>query len=305
MCSARRPAVHNVISRHESGSLALTTIADSSAYRDGDRLLPQHQAALTLLQARLSAPRVGRLSWLDLACGRGQIIVSLDKNLSPEARAKVEFWAYDLDQDYARETRRTAEQLGFASLRTSIGDLSDFDRIIPSGTLFDFITLTNTVHEIEPIRLATLLVTCLRRLTDTGMLFIYDMERIKPPELGALPWNRDDMRHIVLRMLDALGASAYRPEVGLWNHRTCNGWNVQLERHHLGVSRDDAGQRIQAAIHDTRDEVTQLLRRRLSECRASLETLTVYGAETAEEQDEKERLLFEFWSLSRALERTP
>lgn len=281
----------------------MTTIADSSAFRDGERVLPQHQAALTLLQGRLSAPRVTRLSWLDLACGRGQIIVSLDKNLSREARAKVEYWAYDLDQDYARETRKTAERLGFASLQTTVGELSEFDHILPSGVLFDFITLTNTVHEIEPIRLATLLVSCLGRLTDMGTLFIYDMERIKPPELGALPWSRDDMRRIVLRMLDGLGASAYRPEVGLWNHRTCNGWNVQLERHHLGVSRDDAAQRIDAAVHATRDEVSQLLRRRLSECRASLETLTVCGAETAEEQDEKEWLLFEFWSLSRALER--
>lgn len=281
----------------------MTTIADASAFKDGERVLPQHQAALTLLQARLSAPRVVRLSWLDLACGRGQIIASLDQNLSKEARAKVEYWAYDLDQDFARETRKTAEHLGFASLQTTVGDLSEFDRILPSGALFDFITLTNTVHEIEPIRLATLLVSCLGRLTDMGTLFVYDMERIKPPELGALPWSRDDIRRIVLRMLDALGASAYRPEVGLWNHRTCNGWNVQLERHHLGVSRSDAAQRIVAAVNETRDEISQLLRRRLTECRASLETLTMCGAETAEEQDEKERLLFEFWSLSRALER--
>jgi len=282
----------------------VTTIADSSAFKDGERVLPQHQAALTLLQARLSAPRVSRLSWLDLACGRGQIISSLDRNLSKEARAKVEYWAYDLDQDFARETRRTAEHLGFATLEVTVGDLSAFDRILPSNTLFDFITLTNTVHEIDPTRLATLLITCLRRLTDTGTLFIYDMERIKPPELGALPWSRDDIRRIVLRMLDALGASAYRPEVGLWNHRTTDGWNVQLERNHVGVSRDDAAQRTEAVVKETRDEVSQLLRCRLDACRASLETLTMCGAETAEEQDEKERLLYEFWSLSRALERS-
>jgi hypothetical protein len=283
----------------------LTTIADSSAFKDRERLLPQHQAALTLLQARLSAPTVTSLSWLDLACGRGQIILSLDSNLSSEARCKIAFWAYDLDQHYARETRKVAEPLGFASLEVTVGELSDFNRILPSGSLFDFITLTNTVHEIEPVRLATLLATCLGRLADTGTLFIYDMDRITPPELGAVPWNRDDIRRIVRRMLDALGASTYRPEVGLWNHRTCNGWNVQIERHHLGISRDDAVKRMDAAIRATGEEVSQLLRRRLSECRASLETLTRYGAETGEEQNDKERLLYEFWALTRALERTP
>jgi hypothetical protein len=283
----------------------LTTIADSSAFKDRERLLPQHQAALTLLQARLSVPRVPRLSWLDLACGRGQIIVSLDTNLSSEARSKIDFWAYDLDQDYARETRKAAERCGFASLQVTVGELSDFDRILPSGTLFDFITLTNTVHEIEPVRLATLFATGLGRLADNGTLFIYDMDRITPPELGALPWGRDDVRSIVRRMLDALGASAYHPEVGLWNHRTCNGWNVQLERQHLGISRVDAAKQLDKAIRETGDEVSKLLLRRLSECRASLESLTTYGAETAEEQDDKERLLFEFWALSRALERNP
>jgi hypothetical protein len=184
-----------------------------------------------------------------------------------------------------------------------VGDLSDFDRILPQGVQFDFITLTNTVHEIEPVRLATLLVNCLRRLTDTGSVFIYDMERIKPPELGAVPWSRDDIKSIVHRMLDGFGASTYRPEVALWNHSTTNGWNVQLERQYLGVASVDVETRSKQAISDAGKEIITLLRRKQEICRASLESLTMHGAETAEEQADKENLLFEFWSLSRALER--
>lgn len=280
----------------------MTTIADSSAFRDRERVLPQHQAALTLLQVRLSTPGAPRLRWLDLACGRGQIIASLDENLSAEARANIEYWGYDINQDFARETRRTAERLGFASLDIRIGDLSDFDRILPAAVVFDFVTLTNTVHEVEPVRLAGLIARSIERLADTGTLFIYDMERIKPPELGALPWSRDDVRRMVRRMLDALGATAYRPEIGRWNHRTCNGWNVQLQRQHVKVSRTDAAATMEKAIQETCDEILGLLKRRLAECRSSLETLTLYGAETVEEQEEKEQLLFEFWAISRALE---
>ena len=265
-------------------------------------MLPQHQAALTLLQDRLSAPTVPRLSWLDLACGRGQIVASLEESLSAEARAKIEYWAYDVRQDFARETRKTAENLGFASLETRVGDLSDFDRVLPAGAFFDFITLTNTVHEIEPGRLAGLLVGCIGRLTDSGTLFIYDMEQIRPPELGALPWSRDDVRRIMRSMLDAVGAEAYRPEVGLWVHKTCNGWNVQVQRQHLNISRRDVAAKFETAVQRTREEISRLLKERLVTCRASLENLTVYGAETAEEQLEKERLLFEFWALSRAME---
>jgi len=136
----------------------LPAISNSSAFRNAERVLPQHQAALTLLQARLSTPGIQVLSWLDLACGRGQILVSLEDNLSAEARAKIDYWAFDLDQDYARETQKTAERLSFASLQSKVGDLSDFDQLLPTNARYDFITLTNTVHEIDPARLAGLLV---------------------------------------------------------------------------------------------------------------------------------------------------
>jgi len=281
----------------------LSTIADSNAFRDRDRLLPQHQAALTLLQARLSDPETTGLSWLDLACGRGQIILSLDTNLSGQARGKISFCAYDIDQQYARETERAAARLKFADLRVHVGALSDFNQILPPAMRFDFITLNNTVHEIEPSHLAELLASCLGRLTNTGRLFIYDMDRITPHELGAIPWTRDDMRRIVHRLLDALGASEYRPEIGLWNHRTCNGWNVQIERHHLRVSPEQLLERAKDAVRAASEEILNLMRRRLSDCRSSLETLTKFGAQTEEEEREKEGLLYELWALSRALER--
>lgn len=280
----------------------MTTISDSSAFKDRGRLLPQHQAALTLLQSRLSTPSVSRLAWLDLACGRGQIIASLDTNLSPEARAKIAFWAYDLDQRYARETKKAADRLGLLSLQVTVGELSEFDRILPQGPRFDFITLTNTVHEVEPASLAAVLGACLVRLADSGTLFIYDMDSIRPPELGAVPWTRDDVRRIVRRMLGGLGCSTYHPEVGLWNHRTCNGWNLQLDRQHLALSPDEVTRRIEDAVRDTGRLIADLLRERLANCRTSLQTLTMYGAETAEEQEEKEQLLYEFWALNRALE---
>jgi Methyltransferase domain. len=283
----------------------LLTIADSNAFRDPDRVLPQHQAALTLLQAIVSAPGNESVKWLDLACGRGQILGSLDKNLSPEARGKIEYVGYDLNQEFARETTRTAARLGFASLQSKVGELSEFDHVLATDVEFDFITLTNTVHEVEPSRLAALLVGCMHRLSPNGTLFIYDMELIDPPELGALPWRRDVIRKIVFRMLDGFGAKHYRPEVGLWHHRSCNGWNVQIQREYLELSQADVSERSEAALQETRESIVSIMRRRLAECWISLETLTVHGAETAEEQEAKGHLLFEFWALSRSLGQTP
>lgn len=242
------------------------------------------------------------MCWLDLACGRGQIIGSLNNNISDEARAKIEFWAYDLDHKYARVTSQTAEQMGFAALESRVGDLSDFDKLLPRTATFDFITLTNTVHEVEPNRLAQLLIHCLARLSDTGTLFIYDMEHIRPPELGAVPWNRNDVRLVVQAMMDSLGVQkAYRPEVSQWQHKTTNGWNVQFQREHFGIDTATFQANMECSIEKTTKEIVRLLQQRLVGCTDSLKALTQYGAETPKEQEDKERLLYEFWALSRAL----
>ena len=207
-----------------------------------------------------------------------------------------------MNEGFARDTARVAAGLGFSSCEVKVGDLSDFDRLLPDGARFDFITLTNTVHEVAPGSLAALFLHSILRLTDTGTLFIYDMERVVPPELGAIPWAKDDVRRVVTAMLHSLGADDYRPEVGRWNHRTCDGWNVQIERKHIHVSSADIGAVTGATLTATSDEIISVLAQRMVRCRAALEKLTQYGSETAAESDEREYLLFEFWALSRALE---
>jgi SAM-dependent methyltransferase len=277
------------------------SIADSDAFKDPDRVLPQHQAALTLLQGCLSNPTVVKIRWLDLACGRGQIVSSLDGNLSKPALNRLEYWGYDINPAFVRETQRSAEKIGFASVEIKTGTLGDFDKLIPEDVQFDFITLTNTVHEVAPSQLAALLVNCVLRLEEIGTLFAYDAERILPPELGAVPWHRDEIRSIMRVLLDGLGADSYQPEIGRWIHRTCAAWNIHLQRQHFGVTRAHARGQAQKAIVQTEREITRLLRHKHQSCQRALETLTDCGTETAEEQDNKQQLLYEYWALSRAL----
>jgi ubiquinone/menaquinone biosynthesis C-methylase UbiE len=55
--------------------------ADAKATLNKERLFAQHQAALTILQRELDSPKIKKYNWLDLACGKGQIIVHLIDNL--------------------------------------------------------------------------------------------------------------------------------------------------------------------------------------------------------------------------------
>ena len=72
-------------------------IGDSSAVLEFERMLPQHQAAITLLSSLLQNPQVDKFYWLDLACGKGQIISQLNENLTIENRKKIIYHGYDIN----------------------------------------------------------------------------------------------------------------------------------------------------------------------------------------------------------------
>lgn len=167
----------------------MSSIADSSAVLEPDRMLAQHQAALTLLQGMLDDPHHQNVRWLDLACGKGQIISHLDRNLTPRARTKLSFVGYDIENHHTRTAQQIAERMQLAHCDFDVGDLAAFHRSEKTAGPWDFITLTNTVHEIRPQSLASLLMECIARLDTSGCLFVYDMDRLSTPELGAVLWT--------------------------------------------------------------------------------------------------------------------
>ncbi len=278
----------------------MTPLADSSAFLDMERLLAQHQAALTLLQGMLSDPACHEITWLDLACGRGQIIAHLSENLSSTERAKLKLLGYDIENTYSRQAKKIAESMGLASFAFEIGALARFWENSSTDGPWQFITLTNTTHEIAPDSLAEILVRCIERLDSDGCLFLYDMERLPVPELGAIPWSAAEMKAILICMCRELGCNEYEPAVGTWAHKTCKGWNAQIRRAHMRLPtgfKDLLGDVIQA----TSCRIQELLQARLVRVNDALGSLAEHGPETGEEAEEKESLLYEFWAVSRAL----
>ncbi len=283
----------------------MPALSDSSAVREAERALPQHQTAVALLQRWLADPGI-RVRWLDLACGKGQILGSLDENLSPSARARIEFWGFDANQDFVRETERLARSANFGRTTCLVGELSGFATALAGdGARFDFITATNVVHELRPVDIAPILVDCVLQLAETGTLFVCDVETISPRELGAVAWSRSDIAAVVNRMLDEFGASTYRPEFGLWHHRTSDWWGVQIEPRHMGNDLEAWRAKRADVIGAVRGEIRAQLRRRLDRCEKALSTLTDCAPETGAEEDYKVKLLFELWAVSYALRDMP
>jgi SAM-dependent methyltransferase len=281
---------------------ALTPIADSDAVLIRDRLLAQHQALLTLLQTMLADPQVRRFRWLDLACGKGQAIVHLRENLSEEARAKIDYFAVDIAHDYLRSALQTAEQCGFATVESKVAALDDLPQALPVDMRFDFLTLTNTTHEVRPRALAPLLLECIRRLSAKGQLFVYDMEELPSFELGAVTWTQAEISRLAAAGCRMIGAVDYVPPVGRWRHSSCSGWNLAINRAHLGVSDAGLADRLHPAQEQLGGVVRELLSAKRSLCFQGLSSLAKYGTETADEQRTKTRLLHDYWATSAALE---
>jgi ubiquinone/menaquinone biosynthesis C-methylase UbiE len=277
----------------------MNLIAASNALSEPDRVWAQHQAVLTLLGALLADPAVVTVTWLDLACGEGQILSGLEGRFQEEDRKKIAYTGIDRKDVYALKTQQIASSSGLQSADVKIGIISTVDQMLP-GVAFDFITLINTIHEIAPSDLATVLTDAILRLSPNGNLYIYDMESIEPAELGAVAWSAAEFQSIVQRMLSALGVAGYIARVQHWQHKSRNGWSIVINRKHLGLPGDVSTMR-QTAEAATKEKVIELLNVKLATCKSVLENLTTYGPETADEQSAEVALLYDLWAVSRAL----
>ena len=197
----------------------MSIIGDSSAVLEFERMLPQHQAAITLLSSLLQNPQVDKFYWLDLACGKGQIISQLNENLTIENRKKIIYHGYDINVDYLKIVKQITDKMEFMGSDLHIGDLSSFDDILPKDTKFDFVTCTNVTHEIHPQKFFEIIIGVLKRLNEDGQLFLYDMESLSNPELGALPLKANDIKCLIEVIFKTVG-SDFKVSPSTWIHCT-------------------------------------------------------------------------------------
>ncbi len=279
----------------------MTSIADSDAVHDLRRILTQHQSALTLINAKLQNPTVNEFQWLDLACGKGQIISQLAENISDNNRRKLSNLGYDINVDHTRTAERMADGLQLHSFEFLHGDLSNFTNIVPDDQRFDFITCTNTAHEIQRDAFATILLDSLVRLSPNGEFYIYDMESLISPELGALPWRSSEIGNLLNLAFEVLETD-FRVHPSVWSHSSCKGWTVTIQREYFGKT-DQQIIDFRSEISEKLDtEIGAVLESRYSECNIILESFCRYGTETADDAAAKTSALYEFWAIHRAME---
>lgn len=276
------------------------TIADSSAVLEKKRLLNQHQAALTLIQGQVVKPNITTFRWLDLCCGKGQIIINLEDNFTENVRQKIEYYIQDINEDYLKVTQKNAEDLKFKKVESYTTDICKFHAIIPEAVKYDFVTLINAVHEIDPYFIPILLFESIIRLSNSGTLYMYDMETINPLELGAVTWTREEIQELVNTFLNGITVANYQPNANRWHHTTCNAWSFEIQKEYL-IETSEIVKRKTEILHASNLIVKEILLRKHSSCTLALESYTRYGAETPEDNQKRTQLLFDFYSLTRII----
>lgn len=279
----------------------MSIIGDSSAILELKKMLPQHQSAITLINTIIQNPYIEKFDWLDLACGKGQIISQLNQNIIPNHRRKIVYHGYDINSDYSKVVTRIARNLGFMDYSVDIGDLASFQNIVPEQNKFDFITCTNVTHEVHPQKFFEVIIGAIKRLNEKGHLFLYDMESLSNPELGALPLKATEVGSLIEVILQTAG-SKFKISPSTWQHRTCTGWSIVINRDFLQIKDEDLEKHRVQIIKNLRDTIKSILFTKLEECKQVLNSYTEYGTETSEDEAQKISALYEFWALHKALE---
>lgn len=278
----------------------MASISDSNAVLEKKRLLSQHHAVLTLIHGQVVKPTVSRYKWLDLCCGQGQIIVNLEDNFNMTLRGKIEYHIHDINEEYLRVTQKKAESLSLYKVEIFTSDIYSFPKIIPSISTYDFITLINAVHEISPSFFPVLFLEALLRLNPKGTLYVYDMETINPPELGAVSWTREEVQEITNSILLSVASKNYEPNVNRWNHSSCNAWSFEIQKEFI-ISDEEIMSKKSDILSQSGEKIKELLIRKKGNCEKALESYLKYGTETAEDEEKKRSLLYDFYSLNRII----
>jgi SAM-dependent methyltransferase len=185
-------------------------------YRASDSLLPECRSgcrckdqidvreviALThlkeLLESRQLRKRKKPLRWLDLCCGKGSILHHLPSALAGLCK-HLEYCGVDIEPDHIRICKATAKKDGLKGQLAGISFVTHDVRRPLEASLgaFDFVTLLNVLHEIEPRHLYNVLAFAVRRCAPHGKLLLIDMAQLPHLEWNAICWPKGHLERLI------------------------------------------------------------------------------------------------------------
>lgn len=273
-------------------------IGDSDAVIDEGRLFTEHRHALIGLRKKLSNAELENLHWLDIGCGRGQILSKIDQIFHVNDRKKIFYCPFDGKKEFVIQAQQKALSLDIVSPKYIHGTFGSFRELISVDQKFEYVTLINCVHEIHPFFFPELIYDILLRLSPHGELFIYDMEALKKPELGAITWTANEVSNLMDSFKTHLEFST-TPISSCWPHASCVGWDATIIKKDIGISNDGLIAKRDYFLEKIKYDMVCVFKRKREQCNRMLEIYCENSPDSQEEQLYKAQHVYNFWGLSR------
>jgi SAM-dependent methyltransferase len=283
----------------------MALISDSTSVYEEQRQFPQHQAVLSLVRQVTDNPALHAYRWLDLGCGQGQVVAQMADNLPLTSRSKIEYYGIDGKKEYVEFCAGKAALLGLRRVECRFAMLADIGQHLGKEAPFELITLINVAHELDPFFLPRLIFEALIHLSPEGVLFVYDMEALEDPELGAILWSKGEIQELLSVLVRGLNGLEYCPAVAQWHHSKVNAWSFEFQRRLVPLPTSVLEQNGPRAVEMATHAVTVLIERKYRDCKALLDSLVEQESASQSEQETKRREVYNFYALSRAKERFP
>lgn len=274
------------------------SIADSDSIGI-EKILVPHSTAISILSYLLSNFEKKEFKWLDLACGKGQILIQLGDNLDGNYRNILNITLVDIDNNALREATKIADDLELKNYSQEVYYLNEYCTQKLKEEEFDFITLINSIHEIKPKEIATVLIKSIIGLKENGFFYLFDQEILpdKELELGAITWTSFEIVQMFNEFFKQCNFD-YSITSNKWNHSKNTSWSVQINRNKINID----NKTLLDSIPKMENIIKGMLESKIDIVKKALLSTTNNGEKTELEDGNKIRNLYDFWAMNLALE---
>jgi len=191
-----------------------------------NRIFSQELVFLSHIADALSEPQA-QYSWLDVACGIGNVLHHV-RNILKERANALYYFGFDLDYNHVRECQIVGDRMGL-HVEAQTGQLEQLTNVYGSRR-FDMVSLINALHELPMKQFPSLFLDMLYLCSNDGRLAIFDMTKLLEIEPGALPISDEEMQPFLDAFFSVLGAENVSQPVSKCQFSTTEAFFFRLRK---------------------------------------------------------------------------
>ena len=157
--------------------------------------------------------------WLDLACGRGNLIEHCCESFGNDSN-KIHYNGLDKGDRYKNEFDLFVEEKNLrkylAEINFIIADFTSWKKCFHESkgiSEYDWISFINVLHEIDPKEISAILLSMIKLCKKDGFIYFSDLEELVEPEADAITWTLEEIEGIFSLLFNKYTAFRFKRSV--------------------------------------------------------------------------------------------